>query len=711
MFENINNELNTIVSHINLPSEQEDVKSIFILSGGFGSGKTYLLDTLTNELTDSKSVDCIIKINNDNYTFLPELMHSSVLNIKTEFGYISEYGSESTYNLEQFKLYLDTLKKSNSSMFNAYCVSSKLKSQFEWAENYSMIKAQEVEVFDAVKELFPKKGELRLLFETYTVAIESLIVDLMNSFYPISDSENPVINKTGDRKKVVLCLDNIDSINGSIYYFFLNFVIPYCYTKTFGEFISYHISFIDSNIKISDFFDFKVIISSRNDFINLNHSILQNLLPFVQLVNLNYLSENHITDEYKNDSNKNIDLNKIYNISKGIPLLLSEAAEANLNEFDYTKHICKLAYNAIIKDLSIKEIDYLHILAFIDNLEERSLKYFDKYKTSVNTLKNFLLFNPNLCSVDDKNKLKDEIIYYIYNYLLVYNKFEYDYLNNISKAVKSIKELLVKFSDEEFAALKTIAYLNQYEDKPVMSLALNDSLKIWDSLYKGNMDIFPNSKYKMADEYASKIIEFVKIINIAEHNKLKGLYENLASKIKDNERLIQSQRENQITEFNNTLISIDKEIKNQKNTCKQFQENLMKTENAMIELRRRITNNSFQSNVIIASVNAIITLIILAITFFLPSIADVKDSNSPVYSIQIILYCIAAVFGGIGTYFSIKVFKNLSNAAEMKLVQEQIDLLEIEKNQIQDNMKECKSYTEELKSKAAFIRKQLSELD
>ncbi len=710
MFENINTELNNIIEQMKDTDTDNVQKSIFVLSGGFGSGKSFLIDAISNYLTDNSLADCLININNTNFTFLPELLHSSILNIKTEFGYISEYGSESTYNLEQFKVYLDSLKKSNPAIFNAYCYSSKLKSQFEWAENYSSIKAQETEVFDSVKELFPKKGELRLLFETYTVSIESLIVDLMNTFYPISDSENPIIIKTGEKKKIILIFDNIDSINGSIYYFFLNYVIPYCFTKTFGEFVSYHISFIDSNIKISDFFDFKLIFSSRNDFINLNQNILQELLPYVHKVNLNYLNETEINEEVKANTNSNLDRNKIFNITKGIPLLLSERQESNTTEYDYTKNICKSAYNSIIKDLSIKEIDYLHILAFIDNLEEKSLSFFDKYKTSVHTLKNFLLFNPNLCSSTDKNKLKSEIIYYIYNYLLIFNKFEFDYLNNISKAIISVKNIITRFSNEEFNTLKLVAYLNEYDDKLIMNLALTDFSKIWESLYKNNIDIFPNSKYKMNEEFANIIIEFTKSVDIAEHNKLKGLYQYLAASMKDSQRQAQSQKENYLNGLNSSLATIELEIKSHKTNCKQYQESLMKTENEMIELRRKLSNNSFQSNLIIASINIIITLLILSTTFFLPSISDVKDDNSPVYSIQIILYCISAVFGGIGAFFAYKVFKNLSNSAEMKIIQDEIDTLEIQKNRLQESMKDCKTNAENLKLELTQIKKQINEL-
>ena len=710
MFENTNNELSKIIDLVHTSDNSETNKSIVVISGGFGSGKSYLVENIINSIIEEKFADCIINISNNNFTFIPELMHSSVLNIKTEFGYISEFGSESTYNLEQFKSYLDNLKKSNPNIFNAYCFSSKLKSQFEWAENYTLIKSQESIIYDSVKDLFPKKGELRLLFETYTVAIESLMVDLMNIFYPISDTENPIISKTGDKKKIILSFDNIDSINGSMYYFFINFVIPYCFTKTFGEFLSYHISFIDSNIKISDFFDFKLIIASRNDFINLNQSILQNLLPFVYKADLNYITEDEITSEMISITNTNLNTNKIFNICKGIPLLLAESQEIEISEFDYSKNIFKLAYTSIIKDLSIKEIDYLHILAFIDNLDEKSLSYFDKYKTSVNTLKNFLLFNPNLCSIDDKNKLKSEIIYYVFNYLIVYNKFEFDYLNNISKAVKSIKDIVTNFTNEEFNTLKLIAYLNEYDDKPVMNLALQDFTSIWDSLFKNNIDIFPNSKYKITSAIANKIIEFNKIVNISEHNKLNTLYVHLSESIEDNVRQEQTQKEVYLADLQKSLINIEAEVKNQKNLCKQYQENLMKTENTMIELRRKLSNNSMNSNIIIAAVNVIVTFLILGITYFLPSISGIKDENSPVYSIQIILYCIAVVFGGIGGFFSFKVFKNLSNSAEFKLIQEQIAELENIKNDLQNKMKQCKFNDEDLKNKISGMKKQIIEL-
>ncbi len=135
----------------------------------------------------------------------------------------------------------------------------------------------------------------------------------------------------------------------------------------------------------------------------------------------------------------------------------------------------------------------------------------------------------------------------------------------------------------------------------------------------------------------------------------------------------------------------------------------MKTENLMIELRRKLADSSLQSNILLAAVNIVITLIVFGVTYYLPAISDLTDANSPVYSIQIILYCIGAVFGGISIFFSAKAFSHYQKTAQFDQIKLQIEEYESEKSEIQNNMKECKTSSEIISSKISNLKKQLAD--
>ena len=64
-------------------------------------------------------------------------------------------------------------------------------------------------------------------------------------------------------KKVILILDDFDSVFGSINQWLKDIFIPLVSEKRFSDFISFNTDFINPEYKIKQFFEFRFILGSR----------------------------------------------------------------------------------------------------------------------------------------------------------------------------------------------------------------------------------------------------------------------------------------------------------------------------------------------------------------------------------------------------------------------------------------------------------------
>ena len=85
----------------------------------------------------------------------------------------------------------------------------------------------------------------------------------MNNIYHFKANGGSIQESIIRPKKVLILIDDAQSEIGSILEWLTGCFLKYCYEKTFKDFISYDIQSFKTDLKISDFFDFRFVISNR----------------------------------------------------------------------------------------------------------------------------------------------------------------------------------------------------------------------------------------------------------------------------------------------------------------------------------------------------------------------------------------------------------------------------------------------------------------
>ena len=685
-------------------NDAANLSPITLISGGLGTGKTFLFNSILDYLHSSNSVDAILKLDSiGDSVFITDLLNDKKLELiqPDTYGSTSQPLSELDYNFQQLHSEIEILKSLSSEDYSAYELAFKLKSSYFWANNFSSIRDADTIANNSIKSNFSKKSTHRLLLDTYTVSIESFIVDLMNIFYAFTDSDNPIIKMNRERKRIVIAIDELDAINGSMYLFFISYLIPYFYEKTFGEFSSYHISFIDSSMKVSDLFDFRVIYTSRNSF----ESLIPNISPEVVELLKHYTLTNLSVQEYEEIVNTIALPNLVssashFEITQAIPALVFDKQAANLSgEYDFNSFIVNKAFADLTKYFNNKDKQILFALSFTETIDRNYFKYLHEPKLEVFEVENFLMYNSFLLDSNKKEALLPEIIYIVKNYLKFHNRILFDSLNLFKINYSKINTYFTQFSESEYEIIETLAFLPKDNNLELSRLAFADNYEELEALYKNNRMIFNSSKYFMNPDVAQNIKDFVKAINPEKYKSLSNLSNSLKSRIDEEKERIEVQKTAEIKTLEKEYNSIDSNINSRKNEYKTYQNKLMLTENLMIDLRRQINNNSFSTNTVVASISLGFTTAIGMIAYFLPNILQPESDISPIYSIQFILFSIFSILLVFTIVFSSKVVVSYKKKALNPKLIEDLNLLEDEKANHLQNMQLCKGIIDNLQTR------------
>ncbi len=694
------NQINIYINEIvDLISTNQQLEKIFLVSGGFGTGKSYLIKQIVSSIKASNAPTAIFQLKySKDSRFLTELFHNAKIEVLApDTNSYSNYDlSELEFNYEQFAKELQNIKTLSPKDLEYFTKAYELKSSHYWASNYSDIKEAEKYAVEFVKSNYSKKSIHRLLLETFTVSVESFIVDLMNIFYPFTDADSPIIKKNNEKISVLFTIDDIDSVNGSMYQLLISHLLPYFYSKTFGDFISYHISFIDSEMKVSDFFDFNIVFSSRNTVDSLLPSIPPEIVGKIKNIQL----ENFTSDDYSkialqlNLPNELPQANH-FEISMGNPLLVfSKIDSANFNEDEYKKLMVKQAFDSITRDFKEKEVNILYVLSFMNGIDNNILAHCKEFTIKSFEVENFLLYNTFLLEKNSNNNLANDIKIIVQNYLKLFKSSIYNSLNLLSGALESVSDYLKHYSESEFEILQTLAFIPEENNFELARIALTKEIDDLESLYKQNRTLFNGKKFLLKSDTSDKIKNFVKIVYPEKFNELSELTNKIQDKIAEEKERIEVQKTAEIKSLEKEINSLDVKINNIKKEYNTYQNKMMHTENLMIDIRRRINNNSFTNHLLVSLISSGFTLSILMIAIFLPNIVQPDNPNSPIYSIQFILYSIFAILFVLSLVFSSKAYNSFKQKSENSIFETELQTYDEEKSEYLLKMQTCKDNIE-----------------
>lgn len=691
MQSHLNSVFNTIVQDVN--AEQAECP-VTLLSGPPGCGKTALIDKIRNSFA-SRHLDASFVFDfHQNISFVSDFFHNlraSFYSLKAD----SVVMNETEFNYNHFNSEFAKIASENEKIAGYYEDIFLLSSFAYQRENRKEIELRLIEAAEYIRESTPKKSIHRLLLEPNNIAVESFIVDLMNVFYPDIASGKVDGMRPSKRTKIHLSIDNCDFVNESVNKLLFRSLLFYAFQARFYDFQSYNITFSDQSIKVSDFFDFRILYSTRSAIPRKYTAKLDpELQSLIQRQELTYLSEGDIASNEKLIPN-GLTASELYELSLGIQqLVLAEMNEIIASSEDIRQAISARAYNILKAFVSPAQEDLLQCLAFGYNENTAFQRKCNESFGFASDATRFLKYNLYLTKGNAEAGLKEEYKTLIRLYLK-HNKPEvYEDLSNIAMAAELIPDILEKYDNEELNILVVLAYVPAENNLELARLALHKHQKDLDAFYTKHKAIFTNGKYQITPKLAERLRSYIKATDPKWHEKLSNLKAKYESRIPEERERIKTQKTAAILSYEKDIAKIDQEIASLNKSYKQLQEEMMHQENEMIDIRQQINDKSFSNSLMASSISVFITISVGIFSVILPNIFQADGPNSPVFSVQFILYTITAVLAVLDYIFIRRTLTLYKHKKQNEEFQSNLDQMEEQKQAYLNKMAEIKEEIE-----------------
>lgn len=350
--------------------------------------------------------------------------------------------------------------------------------------------------------------------------------------------------------------------------------------------------------------------------------------------------------------------------------------------------------------------DILLLLPFLKNPVGRFLHYCPEFSVKPYEIENFLLYNPFLLEKTSPAVVKPEIKHFTSEYLKSHNRLLFDKLEALSRNFDLIGDIFSKRSDEDIELLEVLAFMPKDYDLHILEDKFSkDRLE---DLQKRNRVLFaPIPGYFLKDDVAEKIRTFIENIVPDREVELRELPANLKKQYTDRLSQLELQKSTQVKNLDNEKKQLDTDIKQNEMKYKEYQRLMMEIENRLIDKRRMINDNSVTTNLIIGGVSTGLTILVLIFAIFLPAMTKPEFENSPVYSIQIVLYCVFIVLAVITFFLDTKAYNSYMKKNVSAKVEEEVKSLNSEKSGFVSKMQECKRKIEEQMTRRSEIMEKL----
>lgn len=364
--------------------ERPDVASIVAVYGLFGAGKTTLLRRVRSIIEKEKLADALFVVNEDvTATSLPEFLYHLVSNFISLDAAVPRFFVDET---EARRLrYLQIVGRIGA---DTMPLLGQLRSELHMRGSHPQGNARDVEseilaLELAIKNQFNNADDQRLMLDTGNVLAESMIVDMMNTFYPLSDeidSLTTYLERGKTPKKVVLVIDTYEKITPLLNPWLIESFLPYVYQKRFGDFQSYRTPYLPAGTFVRDFFDIRLVIAGRERLSLTDQERRWDryrdrmeelyLGPFTRPELADYLQMNGFDPE--------ADIERVLELTHGLPYLVALWVDAAHADADGAKHafVTSLAEQRIFWYKTAEQREWIRAAAFLDWFDADALRCF-----------------------------------------------------------------------------------------------------------------------------------------------------------------------------------------------------------------------------------------------------------------------------------------------------------------------------------------------
>jgi hypothetical protein len=378
------NEIDLIAGQLAAPRGPQTA-SILALYGLFGAGKTTLLRKIRSIISDRHLADAIFVTNEDiTATTLPEFVFQLAGGFQSVNPDLTRFSIDETEGRR--RRYLQIIGRLGADVMPMLQQLRSARAHTNGtAADYGerQLEADMLSLEIAIKHQFNNPDDQRLTLDSGNVMSEALIVDMMNTFFPLPPGEGLLDSYLSNGiapKKVVIIIDTFEKITPLLNPWLLESFLPYLYQKRFGDFQCYRTSFLPEGTHVRDFFDVRVIIAGRERLSLTDQErrwdryrdTMQEMRlgPFSREELAQYLTLSGIESNGK--------LDRIYEMTQGLPYLVSLWVDASKAEANGAERafVNSLAEQRIFWYKTPEQREWIRSAAFLDWFDADALQCF-----------------------------------------------------------------------------------------------------------------------------------------------------------------------------------------------------------------------------------------------------------------------------------------------------------------------------------------------
>src|SRR3989339_205131 len=709
-----------------LPLGISESKRVFFVNGIFGVGKSRFVRNFIDEVLQKKVVDAICFFDGDyGVNNLHELVNTLAINFQSSDESNQPYlFSECDYNSTRFNEIFALIKDKDESLSEDIKSNTSLLSETDFLCN--KIKSSGIIIDEQLLgKYLDKKGDRRLLMDVFRVSAEALVVDLMNKYYPYENIGDDFERFYSDvePKKILIAYDNVENHDYTLNKWLTGYLLDYCCEKKFSDFISYNISYIKEDTKISKYLDFRFIISSREDYFNkkefnYNWDKYETITASLELEPLNENDMQDFFDYLKVTISQ--PYSEIIKLTKGLPLLSMSYLEYidSSGEVQIQLPIYESAIKSIMKGLNQQQRDWLICASFLSDFDEKGLRCFDEFGSDYKLAFTFLK-NKNSLTGNSKNNdkiiIKSSIKEFVIEYTRAVQPEFYENCKERAGVYNKTKDVLDKISTDDLNVIRSFAYFKSFDNESALEDTFQSDIHLAKEFLINNPDCFVKNRttYSLKPDYAQKLDEYNKVVDRNKYELKKQLIRDSWTKLSEVLSKKHTEFSGEFEKMKTESTELEEGVKLLRQEYDKDQTDFFETENSLIEMRRETLIFTKKSNLSAAIICLIITVVLGLVTNFFPDVfKDLNNGNKELYNILYISsYSFSILFGILTIVYFIKEINILTRKDEYRELKEEIAIAEEENNGRQIRMrgnKEIRSDSETRLSEM-LVRKKLLE--
>lgn len=566
-------------------------KPISVFTGEFGTGKSTLINNLFIDNDITKIYDVALIINN--------------------FENISNTFDVLVYALTSIDNYLN--------------------SQFDW-EKSELIKLRFLFYTLTNNEPFDFEEISKLELDKYDEKSKSIINELINieskinnawlfDLLQILDAEliyklnTSQVTPENIKRKLIIAFDNIDLVQQKTFKF-ITTVLEFINSKQLSD-LGFTELLEENNLNLYDILDIRFIITFRDSSapVRYNHKYCD-YYKFVHLqakAIINRIETENLESE--------ITVEEVFEYTGANPYLFELLIQTikNGNTDDEIMNYYVSGFNYLIRLHNTKEIQFLIIASFIDNINYYALKIFPEFRDDKDFISNIINRDDILETIDGGLKLKVHIKNIVKAGFKLLEPELYKEYSDRLYSYNSCKPIIDKFEAEDFDIFRNLAYFNNFNTNEALEKAFQTDISKAKYVIEKYKDFFNHNKYTLniKSEYIEEIKQYNKVADEEKYEMKLVLIKNIWNEFQE-----------QIRERNNGLDLEIKQIVSELRLLDEEQEKLQSTAN-----KNKVTLNNFNEE--IEKINA----------KYLPLINLVGDKDNLVFAlITFLVFVLVLIF-------------------------------------------------------------------